>query len=243
MLSLIILVACGDKKQNIKQEKRTPREERVGVPKELESKFFDSYDELSDYLSAPIDSANRQALPERWFVLPERCKNKKTLVRLVDAYNAFGVFYEIGNIIGECMRFDIVLNERIERIDCNIVSDPKVVEWLEEVKLKAIEFSSDFEYYDEEKKFYESRWDINSKHFDLEDAFRSLRMETKQKLWEEYNVSTFTKLKVEEFEKRIEYVNFVAEYDSLEQFKASGDSLFLNDRIWDIAECSDINDK
>lgn len=37
--------------------------------------------------------------------------------------------------------------------------------------------------------------------------------------------------------------NFVAEYDSLAQFTCSGDSLYLNDRIWDVAECRDINAK
>lgn len=42
---------------------------------------------------------------------------------------------------------------------------------------------------------------------------------------------------------RMMRTNFVAEYDSLAQFICSGDSLYLNDRIWDVAECRDINAK
>ena len=111
---IIALVACG----NNKQEQKTSRVERVGVPKELESRFFDSFDGLYDYLSAPIDSTNRATLPKRWFVIPERCKDNEMMVRLVDDYNAFAVLNEIRTIVEEGMRFDI---EQKERIMCRLL--------------------------------------------------------------------------------------------------------------------------
>ena len=114
LVAVIALVACG----NNKQEQKTSRVERVGVPKELESRFFDSFEEFYDYLSAPIDSANRAILPKRWFVMPERCKDNEMMVRLVDDYNAFAVLNEIRTIVEEGMRFEI---EQKERIMCRLL--------------------------------------------------------------------------------------------------------------------------
>ena len=108
------------------------------MPKELESRFFDSFEGLYNHLSAPIDSANRAILPERWFVMPERCKDNEMMVRLVDDYNAFAVLNEIRTIVEEGMRFDIEQKERIESIDCSVVSNPKVVEWLKDVRLSLL---------------------------------------------------------------------------------------------------------
>ena len=221
MVAVIALVACG----NRKQEQKTSRVERVGVPKELESRFFDSFEGLYDYLSAPIDSANRAILPKRWFVLPERCKDNEMMVRLVDDYNAFAVLNEIRTIVEEGMRFDIEQKERIESIDCSVVSNPKVVEWLEDVRLKALDFSSDYTSEEKDEAFFNAYWEISDK------------------LMQEYHVSTFTDLTIEEYTERLTRTNFVAEYDSLAQFACSGDSLYLNDRIWDIAECGDITAK
>ena len=114
LVAVIALVACG----NNKQEQKTSRVERVGVPKELESRFFDSFEGLYDHLSAPIDSTNRATLPKRWFVMPERCKDNEMMVRLVDDYNAFAVLNEIRTIVEEGMRFDI---EQKERIMCRLL--------------------------------------------------------------------------------------------------------------------------
>ena len=154
LVAVIALVACG----NNKQEQKTSRVERVGVPKELESRFFDSFDGLYDYLSAPIDSTNRATLPKRWFVIPEHCKDNEMMVRLVDDYNAFAVLNEIRTIIEEGMRFDIEQKERIESIDCSVVSNPKVVEWLEDVRLKALDFSSDYTSEEKDEAFFNAYW-------------------------------------------------------------------------------------
>ena len=221
VVAIVALGACGGKKQNEKFQ----GEARVDIPKELESKMFNSFDELFAYLADPIDSVNRAKLSERWFVLPEQCKGDEMLVRLVDTYNSFAVLYELRSMVEMCSRFGIDLSENLERIDCAVVKDVAVVSRLEEVKSAALEFSKDYENEDKEISFVDAYWELDAQ------------------LAERYHLSNFTALTEDEYNAQADYHNFVPEYDSLAGYICSGDSAFLMDRIWSIAECENITAK
>lgn len=216
LLVIVFLVSCVDKKQSQKKEIRTD------FPKELESRFFDSHEELFDYLYAPIDSVNRPNLPERWFVLPEHCQGNVKLERLVDLYNTFAVVYELRNIVEECSRFVIEQNEKIEHIDCGIVKNPGIVMQLEALKSTALAFSDDCESVEKEEAFWKAFWEVG------------------ETVSVEFHLTTFTDLTEEEYFERIDHANFVPEVDSLSNFACSGDSVYLMDRIWSIVESEDI---
>ena len=217
LLVIVLLVSCVDKKQN--QQKR---EIRTDIPKELETRFFDSHEKLYEYLYAPIDSVNRKNLPERWFILPEHCQGNVQLERLVDVYNAFAVVFELRNIVEECSRFLIEQNEKIEHIDCGVVKNESIVVLLEDVKAKALTFSNDYENQEKEEAFFDAFWEVG------------------EAITVEFNFKTFTDLTEEEYFERMNYANFVPEVDSLSGFVCSGDSAYLMDRLWSIAECENI---
>lgn len=219
LLAIMTLVACGGKKEV------SATRERSGTPKELEGRWFVEYEDLFAYLEAPIDSVNRPNLPERWFVLPERYKGNEVMVRLVDMYNSFAVIYELCSVVEMCSRFELDLSEVIESVDCALVSDVDVVERLEKVKSAALEFCKDCTNEDKEMTFVDSYWDL------------------KVQLGDRYQLSTFTDLTEEEYMAQVDYEIFVPEYDSLSGYVCSGDSAFLMDRIWSIAECENINAK
>ena len=213
LLVAVLFVSCVDKKQN-----QSKREIRTEIPKELESRFFDLHEGLFNYLGAPIDSANRENLPERWFVLPERCKGDTLLERLVDAYNTFAVLHELRSIVEECSRFSVEQNERIESIDCGVVKNLDVVQELEIVKESALAFSDNFGNPEKEEAFFDAYWVAG------------------EKLVMKYHIETFTDLTEEEYLERVDHVKFVPEIDSLMEFTCSGDSAFLMDRLWSIVE-------
>lgn len=217
LLVIVLFVSCVDKKQN-----QSKRETRTDIPKELESRFFDSHEGLYGYLNAPIDSVNRKNLPERWFILPERCQGNVRLERLADAYNTFAVVYELRNIVEECSRFLIEQNEKIEHIDCGVVKNGSIVVLLEDVKAKALAFSDDYENQEKEEAFFDAFWNVG------------------EAITMEYHLSTFTDLTEEEYFERMNHANFVPDVDSLSSFICSGDSAYLMDRIWSIAESEDI---
>ncbi len=217
-LSLIVLfVSCSNKKQN-----QPKREIKTSFPKELESKFFDSHKELFEYLYTPIDSMNRPNLPERWFILPERCQGHIKLERLIDAYNTFAVIYELRNIVEECSRFLIEQNEKVEHINCGVVKNANIAMLLEDIKAKALAFSDDYENQEKEKVFFDTYWEV--------DEVASM----------EYHLNTFTDLTEEEYLKQMNYANYVPEIDSLRSFTCSGDSAYLMDRLWCIGEYENI---
>ena len=198
---------------------------RMGMPKELESKMFDSYGECYDYLLAPIDSANRANLPNRCFVIPKRCVGNEQLERLVDAYNITGVMCDLRNVVEECMRFFINKEDKIKRVDCGVVKNAEIVVELEDLKNKALAFCADLENLETGAAFWNTYWEM------------------KEKVSIVYGLNSFTNLTEEVYNERMNFANYVPEIDSLNGFTCTSDSAYLKDRIWSIAECEDITAK